>query len=285
MTSWLVTAEDEESLRQELPAQASLVFGFGERFFVVRANDPPALHSGSVIDPSSIKDAKKRHFIAQWRLAERETPTVTDQGAADGYTPHVPTSAKPAGAPPLLGSVPIGLVVVDSNQSPLGASDAHHWQQQALSALSVLHALAPGPLTFFPRLEWVRCAKPPGPYSGGSDPLSRYESGWVYDALYWLGHPSGSFGKYLETLRKPVNAHTSLAVVMTTYPLAHYGYYRGGVVMISPNATSASLAWVVAHEVCHHFGAAEEFGTAGANCMMRDFSMKVCAQTAAEMGW
>jgi hypothetical protein len=166
-------------------------------------------------------------------------------------------------------SVAVGLVLVSRDQGAEAMTDEERRKivQEAQAALDWLATVE-----LRARLSWVYDIRPitvntdKGPYSGVSDPFERFECGWRDAALNAMGYAGGRSGyqKYVNDLRSSRNTRWAYVAFFTKYPLNHFAYAIWEKVVINYENDGwgpDNIHRVFAHESCHIFGAADEYGS------------------------
>ena len=169
----------------------------------------------------------------------------------------------------MVGSVAVGLVLVsrDSGAEAMTSEERIKIVQEVQEGLDWLATVEPrARVSFVYDIRPVTVTSAPGPYIGVTDPYEQFERDWRDAALAAMGYPAGGPGylKYVNDLR--AGRHTDWAYVafFTKYPLNHFAYAVAEKVVMN----YANDGWgpdrinrVFAHESCHIFGAADEYGS------------------------
>jgi hypothetical protein len=156
----------------------------------------------------------------------------------------------------------------------------------------------------------------PGRNSNVDDPYEAYEAGWREAALRQIGpYPPGRAGyqQYVTALQQQRQTNSAYLAFFTKYQLQHFAYAIGEKVVLhydndgwGPN----SIHNVFAHESCHIFGAADEYGNCAcgevsgylhvpngncvncfpsgigqAECVMNRNALQMCQFTRRQIGW
>jgi hypothetical protein len=168
----------------------------------------------------------------------------------------------------MIGKVAIGLVIVSRDQGPEQMTTAEQTKivQEVQRALTWLATVEPrAKVSFYYDIKPITVSTLPGPYSGTFDAYERMEKGWRDDALNAMGYPSGRAGyqQYTNHLIASKNTDWGFVAFFTKYRLNHFAYAIWEKVVME----YANDGWgpdnihrVFAHESCHIFGAADEYG-------------------------
>lgn len=234
---------------------------------------------------------------------------------------HAPGVMLSTGTPTsqyLAGSVAIGLVIVSRDNGPEMMTQAEQTKvvleaQRALTWLATLEPRAK--VSFVFDIRPVTVPVPPGPYAGAGDAYEAYEKDWRDAALAEMGYPEGgrsAYRRYAEELRVSKGTRWSYVAFFTKYKLNHFAYaIWEKVVMNYQNDgwTPDNIHRVFAHESCHIFGAADEYGSCACggahghlnvpnnncarcfppeqqqDCLMNKNTLMMCDWTRRQIGW
>ena len=247
----------------------------------------------------------------------RELGTLEPATRAAG-APEAPSES--TGTPTsryLIGSVAVGVVLVSRNTGAEVLSSAERTKiiQEVQEGLGWLAGVEPrARVSFVYDIRTVTVSSAPGPYAGVADAYERYERDWRDAALASMGYAAGRPGyqKYASDLR--ASRHTDWAYVafFTKYPLNHFAYaIVEKVVMNYANDGwgADNINRVFAHESCHIFGAADEYGScacgttsghlavpnsncvncfppgAQLSCLMNANTLDMCTFSRKQIGW
>ncbi|MEO8015831.1 MAG: hypothetical protein ABI642_16955, partial [Polaromonas sp.] len=247
----------------------------------------------------------------------RELETLEVRTRAAG-APEVPSES--TGTPTsryLIGSVAVGVVLVSRNTGAEVLSSAERVKiiQEVQEGLGWLAGVEPrARVSFVYDIRTVTVSSAPGPYAGVADAYESYERDWRDAALASMGYAAGRPGyqKYASDLR--ASRHTDWAYVafFTKYPLNHFAYAIVEKVVMN----YANDGWgpdninrVFAHESCHIFGAADEYGSCSCGttsghlavpnsncvncfppgtqlaCLMNANTLEMCTFSRKQIGW
>jgi hypothetical protein len=158
----------------------------------------------------------------------------------------------------------------------------------------------------------VTVSVPPGPYPDAGDAYEEYEKGWRDAALAQMGYPGGrtGYGQYARELRAAKGTRWSYVAFFTKYQLNHFAYAIWEKVVMNyqnDNWGPDDIHRVFAHESCHIFGAADEYGncTCGGSyghlgapnnncggcpeeqvqCLMNRNTLEMCTWSRQQIGW
>jgi Tectonin domain len=286
--------EDETAARAEVTrAGGRIVHQFSSTAFVVELPDSADLNAltQSTAEPTAPLDEMTELAVNAWRSREARgeraaSPTEGLPWDTPGYEPPLefgtPARAEAAvamddveestGTPTslyMVGSVAVGLVMVSRNTGAEVLSGAEQATivsevQEGLDWLAGVEARAR--VSFAYDIHHVTVSAAPGPYAGVADPYERFERDWRDAALAALGYPAGRAGyqQYARDLRANRRTDWAYVAFFTRYPLNHFAYaIVEKVVMHYENDGWGPLDInrVFAHETCHIFGAADEYGS------------------------
>ncbi len=211
----------------------------------------------------------------------------------------------------MIGSVAVGIVIVSGNTPQLTFSQAE--QQQVLAevqeALNFLATQEPrAKLTFVYDIRIVNVNAAPG----STADYETAEAPWRNAALGAMGYPANRSGsqKYVRELRAARSTNWAYVAYFTKYQLHHFAYaVQEKICMEYANDGwgSNQINRVFAHETCHIFGAADEYGNCqcggsygylgvpnnncvncGANrvsCLMDANVLELCQWSRGQIGW
>ncbi len=209
------------------------------------------------------------------------------------------------------GSVAVGLIVVAGNTADLTFSSAeqNNVVQQVAQGLQFLTSVAPlNDLTFVYDIHFLTVTATPNPSCSSYEGC---ESVWRDPALLQLGYSSGYAGcvQYAEALRLQRKTDWSYVAFFTKYPQHHFAY-AGGVRLCMQYSNDGwgpdQIHKVFAHETCHIFGAADEYGncscgssgyfnvpnnncvnctTNQVSCLMDGNVLTLCYWSQGQIGW
>jgi hypothetical protein len=242
--------------------------------------------------------------------SEIDAPPADEEPEAD-----IQQSLSTPTHPYLIGSVAVGVVVVSGTQGSCVITQAEQTRilQEVIQGANFLANAEPrAQVTFVYDLQPITVSVPAGPDSSISGRYEKYERGWRDAALKQMGYVGGQNGyrAYVDDLRSQKNTRWSYVVFFTKYPLNHFAYAgRERVVMHYANDGwgPTHIHKVFAHETCHIFGAADEYGNCrcgGAHgylgvpnnncvncpgtpvpCLMNRNELTVCRWTQKQIGW
>jgi hypothetical protein len=168
----------------------------------------------------------------------------------------------------MVGSVAVGVVLVSGTDGDLEFTEAERDTvvQQVIQGLGFLSRAAPlGNLTFVYDFHLITVDAAP---LAGCNSYESCEAVWRDPALRQLGYQAGYSGcvNYVEALRDNRKTDWSYVAFFTKYPQFHFAY-AGGVRLCmqysNDNWGPDQIDRVFAHETCHIFGAADEYGECG----------------------
>ena len=217
----------------------------------------------------------------------------------------------------LADTITVGVVLVSRDQGPEAMSDEERTKiiQEVQAGLDWLASVE-----HRARLSFVYDIRPvtvnilPGPYSGETNPYERFESGWRDAALQNMGYSSGRSGyqEYVNDLRTSRGTKWAYVAFFTKYPLNHFAYAIWEKVVMeykNDNWGPDNIHRVFAHESCHIFGAADEYGNCSCGgfhgflgapnnncvncsppgtqveCLMNQNTTSICEWSRKQIGW
>jgi len=181
--------------------------------------------------------------------------------------------------------------------------------QEGLNFLASAEQLAN--VTFYYDWRTVNVNVTPGPVASISDPYETMEAPWRNAALIAMGFAGSVAGSVAYVNSIKASLHTDWAYVgyFTKYPLQHFAYQTGERLVMQ----YANDGWgpdlinqVFAHESCHVFGAADEYGSCGCGvsgfysipnsncvncttsqtaCLMDANTLSLCTFSRGQIGW
>jgi Tectonin domain/Metallo-peptidase family M12B Reprolysin-like len=181
--------------------------------------------------------------------------------------------------------------------------------QEGLNFLASAEPLAR--VTFFYDWHTINVSVTPGPDPAIAEPYESFEAPWRNAALATLGFPLGMQGvvDYVNHIRQQLNTDWAYAGFVTKYPLNWFAYQSG----VRVSMSYANDGWgpdrinqVFAHESCHVFGAADEYGSCGCGvsgtfnvangncvnctssqeaCLMNANTLALCRFSRGQIGW
>jgi len=169
----------------------------------------------------------------------------------------------------MVGSVAVGIVLVSRDQGSEVLSSAEQTTiiQQVQRGLHWLATAEPrARLTFSYDIRPVTVTTNPGPDNTEPDDFEKFEKGWRDAALASLGYGAGAVGyrAYAQDIQRRFGTRWAYVAFFTKYQLKHFAYaIDEKVVMDYANDGwgPANIHRVFAHESCHIFGAADEYGS------------------------
>jgi hypothetical protein len=217
----------------------------------------------------------------------------------------------------LVGSVALGLVLVsrDTGDEEMTQAERIEIVREVQEGLDFLAGVEPrAKVSFVYDIRLITVDSEPGPYDGAANAYERFERDWRDAALASMGFPAGRAGyqQYAIDLRDRLDTDWAYVAFFTKYALNHFAYaIFEKVVMHYDNDGwgTASINRVFAHESCHIFGAADEYGTctcggshgklgapndncvncfppgAQVPCLMNRNTLEMCDSSRRQIGW
>jgi hypothetical protein len=211
----------------------------------------------------------------------------------------------------MIGSIAVGIIIVSGTRSDLAFSVAEQEKivQEVQEGLNFLANAEPrANITFTYDIRLITVSSEPGSTSD----YESAESPWRNAALQQMGFQANRSGSsdYVQNLKQ--NKRTDWAYVgyFTKYPLKHFAYAISEKVCMNYSNDGWGpdrINQVFAHESCHIFGAADEYGscTCGGNhghlgvpnnncincagshvpCLMEGNVLQLCQWSRGQIGW
>jgi hypothetical protein len=293
--SVLLFTDDIEGAKDEIDAAGGRVTQqFTDRVFAADLPDrvdPEALERSTTEPPDTLDDVSRLAAAAweslqdklqsdapapdegvRWDADDRLPPDRPEDlnhdggSAASDIEPQLST-----GTPTSLymtGSVAVGVVIVAGTQDDLRftAAEQQAVVQEVQEALDFLASAEPrATLSFDYDIRLITVSAAPGPTTS----YERAEGPWRNAATATMGFSANRQGSldYVHDLRQRKGTNWAYVAYFTKYPVHHFAYaVAEKIVMHYDNdgwGTNA-INRVFAHETCHIFGAADEYG--GCSC-------------------
>ncbi len=252
--------------------------------------------------------AKAPGSVRVWNAAGFSEPVHMD--TADAGPVEAPEAERT-----LTGSIAIGLVLVSGPDAPVQLPEDERQKvlQEVLQATQFLVEAEPrAKLSFEYDVQHVTVDIAAGTLGTSTDPYERKEAPWRDAALKKMGYDKGRKGyrKYVADLKANRRTNWAFVAFFTRYPLNHFAYAVDEKVVMhyqndnwGPNEINA----VFAHETCHIFGAADEYGNCGCKtthgalkapngncvacttphigCLMDRNELTLCSHSRLQLGW
>lgn len=210
----------------------------------------------------------------------------------------------------MVGSVAVGLVIVSGpGDLAINQDEASLVLSEVQEGLDFLAAAEPrAKLSFIYDINVVNVLTAPG----STTTYELAEAPWRNEALGKLGYKASRQGSidYVNALKKAKGTDWAYIAYFTKYPLHHFAYaVQEKLVMSYGNDGWGTefINHVFAHETCHIFGAADEYGTcdcksihgylgvpngncracapASVECLMDRNRLALCDWTRKQIGW
>lgn len=207
-------------------------------------------------------------------------------------------------------TIAIGIIVVSgSNELRIENDEVKLIVSEVMEALEFLSTSEPrAKLSFEYDLQVVPVTAAPGKTTD----YESSESPWRDEALGVMGFSANRQGslEYVENLRMDRKTKWSYVVFFTKYPLKHFAYADGEKIVMSyynGRWKPEFINKVFAHETCHIFGAADEYGNCSCTsthgylgipntncincasnqeeCLMSNNNLSLCQWTREQIGW
>lgn len=164
----------------------------------------------------------------------------------------------------MVGSIAVGVMIVSGTQADLVFSSDEQRQiiQEVQEGLNFLANAEPrANITFVYDIQLVTVSAAPG----STADYESAEAPWRNAALAQLGFPASRAGSvhYVQNLRSSRRTDWAYVGYFTKYPLHHFAYAVAEKVTMhygNDGWGSDQINRVFAHETCHIFGAADEYG-------------------------
>jgi hypothetical protein len=335
----LLFTEDAERTRREITAVGGRVTQqFTERVLVAvlpETVEPESLVAATVQQPDSLDPASElaagawRDFQA--KLIQEAAPSETEGVSWDAgnreppdrpedldptEAPVAPTELEPqrsTGTPTSLymtGSVGVGVVIVSGTADfQLTPAEQQTVIQEVQEGLDFLANAEPrAQLSFIYDIRPVTVSAAPG----STVSYESAESPWRNEALGAMGFAASRQGSidYVNDLKQRLDTNWAFVAYFTKYPLRHFAYAvaEKTVMHFDNDGWGTSLInRVFAHETCHIFGAADEYGSCGCgeshgylsvpnsncvncpgtqlDCLMSGNVLQMCEWSRGQIGW
>lgn len=210
----------------------------------------------------------------------------------------------------MIGSIAVGLVVVSGTEASLRISNAEFKTvvKQVQKGLSFLAKAEPrAKITFVYDIRHLAVAVKPG--TAGS--YESREAPWRNAALQQMGFPGSIAGstQYVKSLRAAKGTRWAYVAYFTKYPLHHFAYAvteRLCMEYSNDGWGPERINQLFAHETCHVFGAADEYGDCDCSgsghlnienrncrhctpnqedCLMNANTLRLCQWSRGQLGW
>ena len=217
----------------------------------------------------------------------------------------------------MIGKVAVGLVIVsrDTGAEQMTTAEQTKVVQEAQRALTWLATVEPqANVSFYYDIKPITVSTLPGPYPGTFDAYERMEKGWRDDALNAMGYAGGRAGyqQYTRDIIASKNTDWGYVAFFTKYELNHFAYaiWEKVVMHYENDGWGPDLIHrVFAHESCHIFGAADEYGSCSCggshgylgipnnncircfppgqqiDCLMNKNTLTMCEWSKKQIGW
>jgi hypothetical protein len=338
--SVLLFTDDIESARREIDANGGQITQqFTDSVLVANfpdSVDPQSLEFSTPDQPSTL-DPESELSVGAWRGFQdkrtREAAPSETEGlswdAGDRLPPDRPEDVDPTeaaraptdlepqpstGTPTSLymtGSVAVGVVIVSGTPSGLGFTAAEQQTviQEVQEGLDFLANAEPrANLSFIYDIRLITVSSAPGPTTS----YEAAEAPWRNAATADMGFSASRQGSidYVNDLRQRRGTNWAYVAYFTKYPLKHFAYaVSEKTVMHYDNDGwgTDDINKVFAHETCHIFGAADEYGscTCGGShgflgvpnnncrncsgtqlsCLMDGNVLELCEWSRGQIGW
>jgi hypothetical protein len=210
----------------------------------------------------------------------------------------------------MIGSIAVGVIIV-SGQTDLNFSDAERQKviQEVQEGLGFLANAEPrANVNFVYDIRLIDVTATPGSTSD----YESAESPWRNAALQQMGFSASRQGSidYVQQLRRDKGTNWAYVAYFTKYPLHHFAYAVDEKVCMEYSNDgwgSDLINRVFAHESCHIFGAADEYGSCACggsygylsvpnnncvncsgthvSCLMERNELTMCQWTRGQIGW
>lgn len=310
---------------------------FTSRVFVAKLPekvDPASLKESTTKKPSDLDDISKL-TLAAWEASQEKSNTRSPSQTegldwdAPGFTPpefleevesgkkstmrsaDIQESTGTGTSLYMTGSIAVGVVIVAGTGSGLGFSNEENQKviQEVMEGLNFLADAEPrAKITFTYDIHLETVSAPPGS-------TANYESAegpWRNAALQNMGFDASRQGSidYVNQLRQNKGTNWAYVAYFTKYPLKHFAYAVSEKTVMHYNNDGwgiDNINRVFAHETCHIFGAADEYGscacggshghlgipnnnckncaTTQETCLMSGNDLQLCNWSRKQLGW
>jgi hypothetical protein len=211
----------------------------------------------------------------------------------------------------MIGSIAVGVIIVSGARSELSFSDVERQQviQEVQEGLSFLANAEPrANISFVYDIRFVNVTATPG----STADYESAEAPWRNAALQQMGFSASRQGSidYVQKLRRDTNTNWAYVAYFTKYPLHHFAYavYEKVCMEYANDGWGSDVInRVFAHETCHIFGAADEYGSCACGgsyghlgvpnnncvncsgthvpCLMERNELTLCQWSRGQIGW
>ncbi|MGB7087118.1 MAG: hypothetical protein WBD47_16280 [Phormidesmis sp.] len=211
----------------------------------------------------------------------------------------------------MIGSIAVGVVIVSGTRSDLAFSQAEQQKviQEVQEGLNFLANAEPrANVSFVYDIRLVTVSATPG----STNSYESAEAPWRNAALQQMGYSANRSGSvdYVKDLHHRQNTDWAYVSYFTKYPLHHFAYAVSEKVCMhygNDGWGSDAINRVFAHETCHIFGAADEYGSCSCGslhghlsvpnnncvncsetpvpCLMEANVLEICQWSRAQIGW
>jgi hypothetical protein len=317
--------------RTDASRRFQVVQTFSPRLVVADAPaEVPGLESRESVESAPLNDAERLAASAwlegttpsaqpppapkKWNAFGGDAPKFFRRPAASGLLEAPDNGGLPLTAERSMhGRIAVGVVFVSGAFPGLLLSESDRRAvlsdvQQGLQLLATAELKAR--VLFAYDVQHVTVQVPPGTVLPGGEEEERLEAPWRDAALTALGYGPGKmgWGAYASAIRASLSARWSYVAFFTRYKLHHYAYtVDDKVVMYAGPLEPTRLQQVFAHETCHVFGAADEYGNCSCNsrhgvfqarngncracptpqrpCLMNMTAFVLCSHSRKQLGW
>ncbi len=336
-TILLYTDDIEAATREIVDVGGQITQQFTDSVFIANlpdSVDPPSLSFSTPEQPGTLDEVSELAANAWTGLQEdlvSRSPSERDGlswDSADLQPPDRPEDVDPSraarapelepqlstGTPTSLymtGSIAVGVVIVSGDQSGLGFTPAEQQTviQEVQEGLDFLANAEPrANVTFVYDIRLITVSAAPGPTTS----YEAAEGPWRNAATHSMGFSADRQGSidYVQDLRQRKGTNWAYAAYFTKYPLRHFAYAvsEKTVMHFDNDGWGTNLInRVFAHETCHIFGAADEYGgcTCGGShgflgvpnnncqncpgtqvdCLMHGNVLEMCEWSRGQIGW
>lgn len=234
---------------------------------------------------------------------------TTGGGGGGGAQPAPPPT------PVMVGSIAIGIVMVSGPTTALritGSEQQKIVQEVMLATDFLANAEPRARISFDYDIQPIDVRTKAGTRRSTSDPYERYEAPWRDAALRELGYGRGRSGyeSYVADLARNRRTRWAYVAFFTKYKVHHFAYADGPKVVMhyaNDGWGEENIHAVFAHETCHVFGAADEYGNCACNsthgalnapnhncvacsgkrveCLMEKNVLRLCKHSRRQIGW
>lgn len=310
------TVRDERRVLQKFSPRLAVVSDAGP--------DETDLHGLNEIEVLAVRAwtarsmAKAPRPLRSWNAPGYKEPVHVEDSATQSDDEESSDQSGVQAAPEwrtMTGSIAVGIVIVSGDDSGLAfnTQETQKIIQEVTQATQFLASAEPrANVSFDFDFRPVSVSVATGTQAPAGNAYERLEAPWRDAALQEMGYGAGIAGyrSYVADLKADRGTQWAYVAFFTKYPVHHFAYAENVKVVMhfdndgwGPDDINA----VFAHETCHIFGAADEYGACGchtlhgalqapnsncvncntqrAACLMDQNQLTLCQHSRLQLGW